>query len=49
MIIQRDFSRTKHDDFVIHVLPYIDRESGAIEILDSEGTVIGWRIIAMYE
>ena len=49
--IQRDFNRTKHDDFVLNVLPILEGETylGAVEMFSPEGEMVGWSIKPIYE
>ena len=44
-----DNQRTEHDDFVLHVLPYIGEGQGSVPVYDKDGEVIGWKITDMYD
>jgi len=49
MFIQRNYERTKHDDFVLNVENHLKDGRVATEQYDSSGEVVGWRVHFMYE
>ncbi len=48
--INRDYSRTQHDDFVLRVSPVLERNSllEALEVY-ADGVLVGWKIQNRYE
>ncbi len=45
MFIQRDYSRTEHDDFVINVEKHCGDNKEAVPVYHpEEGYVMGWKI-----
>jgi len=49
MFIQRDSQRTEKDDFVLNVVSYVGKYSGAIKQYGENGEIIGWIIKPIYE
>ena len=54
MFIQRDFTRTEHDDFVLHVERELrDEKKEAVPIYNpekpDEQEILGWKIQNKYE
>ena len=47
MLIARKYNRTVHDDFVLHVKPYLDNMSEALPLYDN-GVLTGWNIQTRY-
>lgn len=48
MFIQRDYTRTEHDDFVLNVEPKL-RDGKEVVPVYAGGELVGWRIQWMYE
>jgi hypothetical protein len=50
MIIKRDFTRTPHDDFVLHVEDKLNKFNEYYELFDPEtGVLTGWNICWRFE
>ena len=49
MFINRDWTRTERDDFVLNIEPRLGKYDGAIEVRTEEGQLIGWHIKPIYE
>ena len=47
--IQRDWTRTEHDDFALRVVPLLGQWDGAVPVHDEAGVVLGWKIKPVYE
>ena len=47
-MIQRDFTRTEKDDFVLNVQSRLDSTHDALEIFHA-GILLGWKIISRFE
>lgn len=48
MFIQRDFTRTMHDDFVLNVQPKLTDTTETVPVYH-DGQVVGWNIKGRYE
>lgn len=46
--VQRDFSRTEHDDFVLNVQPRLSDTTETVPVYD-DGKIVGWNIQHRYE
>jgi len=49
MIILRDFSRTLHDDFELHVRSHIPEGYSATPLYGFDNQILGWIIKPLYE
>lgn len=47
-IVNRDWSRTEHDDYVLNVEPRLSPYSEAAPVI-VDGAVVAWKIQARYE
>ncbi len=47
--INRTFERTEHDEYVLLVERYLEKNEETIVVLDYNGNVIGWLIKSRYE
>lgn len=51
MFVSRDFTRTEHDDYVLHIQPILDRYSRmeSVAVYNEDKVIIGWKIQNRYE
>ncbi len=47
--VNRTFERTEHDEYVLLVERYLEKNEETIVVLDYNGNVIGWLIKSRYE
>jgi len=47
-IINRDYNRTEHDDFVLNVQPLLTDTTETVPVYH-DGAVVGWKIQFRYE
>lgn len=48
LFIQRIYSRTEHDDFVLNVQPKLNNYNECLDVRDSNGGLMGWKIIPRF-
>ena len=49
MFVNRDWSRTEHDDYVLNIEPRLCETNESVEVYTDDGKVIGWKIQTRYE
>lgn len=51
MFVQRQYNRSEHDDYVLHVEPILQRETlkESVELRDSNNVLLGWKIQYKYQ
>jgi len=49
LFVNRDWTRSEHDDFALNVSRYMGKYDWATPIYNINGIVIGWKIKPAYE
>jgi len=50
MFINRDYSRTEHDDWILHIQPLLANTKESVEVYHpTDHCIVGWTIQNRYE